>query len=181
MPLFPSLAQFLPKTSARITVTGQEAIARALDSLPPKLQKRALRRGVTKMARRIRGRARELVAVETGALKKALAFRVYRLKRGDGYGAVIGPVRDAPGKPPRYRRGVVRGKKGLRLARKGEQATSYRNPVNYAHLVELGHRSAPAKPFLRPALDQTRSEGPLILAAACRAQIARIQPAGGGR
>lgn len=35
----------------------------------------------------------------------------------------------------------------------------------HAHLVEYGHKGAPAKPFLRPALDQTMAEARAIFGA----------------
>ena len=36
---------------------------------------------------------------------------------------------------------------------------------SHSHLIEFGHKGAPAKPFLRPALDQTMAEARAIFGA----------------
>lgn len=44
-------------------------------------------------------------------------------------------------------------------------------PANYAHLVEFGTVSAPAKPFMRPALAQSRPEAMSALTAEAKKQF----------
>ena len=127
--------------AARIDVSGVRPLMRVLEQLPAKLQARVVKPALRRAARPIIRAARSnLVAnrsVETGGLRKSIGVKLKQYKARGVTVAIIGA-----------RRGVT--KTG------GE-------PANYAHLVELGHRNArngqeiPAKPFLRPALESTKS------------------------
>jgi hypothetical protein len=143
-----------PAVSAR--VVGREQLIGTLKALGGPLTRSWLRRGMRKAGARLADLARTelriLGAVETGSLLKAIGFKVFTSKRKN-VGAVIGPRRDAKGKPARFRRLIVKGRRGNRIATKRERAEfaagrlagyrsdyPYRNPVKYAHLVEYGHR-----------------------------------------
>ena len=75
-----------------------------------------------------------------GQLKKSLG---YRIKVYRDTGVVIGVVGPRRG----YRISV-----GVRSRGPNKGKPVFINPVNYAHLVELGTRRTAAQPFLRPAV-----------------------------
>ncbi|HUS46563.1 MAG TPA: hypothetical protein VM098_00475 [Phycisphaerae bacterium] len=135
-----------------VTLIGDKALLAKFAGLPAKLQKKALRRGVSKAGRMTAKAAKaeaKKTSFETGALATAIGSRVFTFKDGSGVGAVVGARKDAKGKPARFRRGVVRKRGGFRKARKGETATGVRNPEKYLHLVLLGHRIAKGGTLIR--------------------------------
>lgn len=78
--------------------------------------------------------AKRQVTKETGQLKKSLGKKAPKTYQSGVIVVVIGP------------------REGFKDPDTG------RNPVKYAHLVELGTVRARAKPFLRPALMSTKDE-----------------------
>lgn len=161
-----------PQMSLDIKLSGDDALIRNLNALPPKLQRKYLRRGFTKAGRRVARAAKQKAPKETGLLRLSVGHRVYtrRLEQGgvrglvqkiwtgrrETTGAQIGVV---VGPRKGYRRAVAKNKRGkLRKLKKGVGGTKYRDPRYYAHLVEFGTSTAGAQPFLRPAFDQTRGE-----------------------
>jgi HK97 gp10 family phage protein len=151
-------------------VVGVDLVMKAMHDLGDRKTKNALRAGFKKAARRFREVARSKLVpghgYETGLLKKSLDFKVYTSPNGS-VGAVIGP-----GKA--FKKGVVKGKRGkLRVMRKKEIAagikeTEMRTPINYAHLVEYGHKmrsggTVEPRPFLRPAFEATKGEAITIV------------------
>jgi HK97 gp10 family phage protein len=75
---------------------------------------------------------------ETGLLKKSIGSKVKVYPSGVAV-AIVGPRQG-------FKAEVTR-EKNRRFPWTGTS-----NPTRYAHLVELGTRQAPAKPFLKPAL-----------------------------
>jgi len=118
-----------------IVLTGDKELIRKMQRLAEKTQKRIVQKAMKKGAARVRKAAKRRVPVETGLLKKSLGSKVARRKRDKVVVGIIGP-----------RTGF----------KKQMPDGSYRNPVRYAHLVELGTKRAGAKPFLRPAFEQER-------------------------
>lgn len=49
-------------------------------------------------------------------------------------------------------------------------------PAKYAHLVEFGTKNAPARPFLRPALEESRNEAFAAIAKEAGKKFAAIKP-----
>ena len=108
---------------------GYDQTIANLDALPAAMAARVTGRGLLAAARVVRKRAREIVPVETGLLKKSLyaasAKSIIETSRGrrklGGTAAVVGTRATAP----------------------------------HAHLVEFGTVRAPAHPFLGPAITGT--------------------------
>jgi len=158
-----------------VSLRGEKELLRLLRGLPPKLQRKALRRGVTKSSRVIARAAKDrlvaLKAVETGLLKKSLGVRVYTLKDLTGVGSVIGPRKG-------FKRSVaVTGKrvKRLRAAKKGVEGDKYRDPARYAHWVELGTVHSAPRPFLRSALMANRDMTIGTIRTEVRAELAKAR------
>jgi len=119
---------------ASVNVVGAKELRNAIEKLPQEIQKRALKSALTLGARVIAKNARKRARKESGALKKSIGL-VVRSKPNDQY-AVIGA------------------RSGFTTEYKGKM----RNPAKYAHLVEFGTSTAPANPFLRPAVEESRQE-----------------------
>jgi HK97 gp10 family phage protein len=137
-------------------IEGVTQTLNAFALLGNRIRKKGVRRAVTKTSRSISKIAKSNAPRETGLLKKSIGQKVKTYPSGNVVG-IIGPRYG-------FRRAVKvkiskRGKRSLRLGKKGEEGKRYRNPVNYAHLVELGTKRSRAKPFLKPA----REIGVLIL------------------
>jgi HK97 gp10 family phage protein len=94
-------------------------------------------------------------------LKKSIIAKVKADKRGGGVIGLIGP-----------KKGKI--KIGQRI-RKGKKSNVgdpiYEDASNIAHFVELGTKRSRARPFLRPALKESRSEIESIFAAEVRAGL----------
>lgn len=135
------------------TFKGDKEVAAALSAIPEEMRAKALPIALRAAGRLVVRRARRLVPVDTGLLKKSLGLVLRRPKR----------------KPPYVALGARRGFKST-VTREGATVTA--DPANYAHLVELGHSVVtagkgksirkgtavsvgfvPPKPFLRPALE----------------------------
>ena len=158
--------------AGEVTLLGGAELIRKFGELPGKLQRKALRRGVTKAARRTVKQAKQEAPRETGLLRQSLGQRTYTLRDKSGVGAVVG-VRKGTNKRS-SKVGVVRSKRGgFRKARKGESATSYRNPEKYLHLVLLGTEHSKPNNFLLRAAQQTRAESIRTISAECRQQLER--------
>lgn len=112
-----------------IKVTGIDQVLAKLKDMPPRVQRKLLRSGLAKGARIVLRRAKELVPVDDGDLKKS--GRVAGLEGAQALGfagksAPIGKrvVFDAP----------------------------------HAHIIEAGRKNASAQPFLGPALDEKQPQ-----------------------
>ena len=165
----------IPGGHVRVWITGEKELLRALRRLEPKLQRKALRRGMTKcarvLARGVKERIAAIDAVETGLLKKSIGHRVYTLRDGQGVGAVVGPRKG-------FRRAVaVTGKRKRRLKamKKGVEGQKYRDPAKYIHLIELGTKHLPPRAFLRPSLDEARGMILMTLRGEVAREIAKAQ------
>ena len=125
-------------SSVGIEFKGLKELNRAIQRLPEELQKRAYRSVITTGARVIARHARKNISTErTGLLKKSIGVKAIVFKGANsGALAIIGPKRRVQGE---Y--------KGKRVI-----------PANYSHLVEYGTSHSAAKPFIRPAIDSSKSE-----------------------
>lgn len=154
-----------------ITITGTEQLAAEFAALPLKLQKKALRRGVTKAGRRVIKAAKAEAPKETGLLRQSLGSRVYTFKDKSGVGVVVG-VRKGFKKPVvQIAKGNRRGQ--FRKARKTETSDQYRDPSKYLHLVVLGTKNSRPNNFLLRAANQTTSESIRTIQAECQSQISQ--------
>jgi HK97 gp10 family phage protein len=117
-----------------IDLVGDKELIRKFTALPVKLQKKHGRRAISKAARRLVKAAKAKCPKRSGQLKKSLGFKPRTYKTG--VFAIVGP------------------RSGFRTMVDGRP----HDPKKIAHLVELGHagpHAAQAKPFLRPAFDET--------------------------
>lgn len=110
-------------------IKGLEQLISKLNNLPEKLEKKVIRAAVRKGAILVRNKAREKVPVKTGTLKKSIKIRSNRVANGI-ISFKIGPTNDK--------------KKGT--------------DVFYGRFIEFGTSKMAAKPFMRPALDESETE-----------------------
>lgn len=121
-----------------ITLTGFEQVYKALNELPEKLQKKALREAVKKGGEFLADRMAERAPVRTGNLRESVkAFRA-SFSRSSAR-IKVGPE-------------VVDKKKALRQRAAGKVVAEV-NDGYYAKFLEFGTVKMAARPFMRPALD----------------------------
>ena len=127
----------------RTKITGAREIRDALRKLPKELQRAAekavLRAGAQPIAKAAKARAPK----DSGLLKKSIGLRVATVKGETS--ARVGP-----------RTGMKQ--QVTRKRPNGKTYTETADPNKYSHLVELGSSRAPAKPFIRPAVDAAASD-----------------------
>jgi len=135
---------------------GVDELIQRLEGLKQTTRGTILRSAVTKSSRVVLKRAKARAPRGlTGLLKRSLAFKVVTYKSGVTVG-IIGPD-----KGYRLKKSPVAGvkKKVKVLTKLGQKYKDLeQNPVYYAHLVELGTKRTTAKPFLRPALEESKAE-----------------------
>jgi len=138
----------------KLEFKGIRELARNLESLPDKLQKSAekavLRAGAVPIRRVAKAKAPVGTGPAKGLLKKSIGLSVKKVKGITS--ARVGPRSN----PVSLGIKIARKTKGKR--RKGEPYEAFKNPVYYSHLVEYGTAHSAAKPFIRPAVDQTQDE-----------------------
>lgn len=112
---------------------GLNGLNRAIQRLPEELKKRAYRSVVSTGARVIAKNAKKRIKNDSGILKKSIDIKV---PRNNTQVAIIGTKRGIGG--------VVNGRQKW--------------AVNYAKNVEFGTANTAARPFLRPAIDNSKAE-----------------------
>jgi len=152
-----------------ITIIGEPELRRKFREMPLRLQRKGLRRGVTKAARVTRKAAKDEAPKETGLLGQSLGYRVFTFRDKSGVGAVVG-VRKG------FRKAVVKRDRGkrrgsFRKARKSEESSTYRNPAKYLHLVLLGTEHSEPNNFLLRAAQKTHGESIRIISGDVRQQL----------
>lgn len=165
------------KTGIELDITDLLAKVRELET---ELPKNVTRRGLRAMAVIVRDRAKELVPVRTGALKKSIMADTKRTRDRKSY---YGRVTIKSGTYNLVTKVSKGGKKSSRLVRdkKGKGPVDGRiRPRNYAAQVETGtaphsvrpgstkkkpipskikqHPGSRPKPFMRPAFEQSREK-----------------------
>ena len=118
--------------AATMTLTGDKALIRTLDRLPPALVRRVVRPAVRSALVPINKAAKRKAPKDTGLLKKSIGAVVKVYKQTGVIWGGVGP------------------RKGFRQIVDGKP----RDPVKYAHLVEFGTERVPANSFLRAAFDE---------------------------
>lgn len=144
-----------------IEIKGLESIIRRLNSLPENLkksgEKAALRAGGAPIRKAAKRRAKS--SKDTGLLLKSIGLNVKTVKG-------ITSVRVGPRKG--FRQIVQRTDK-----RTGKKYEVMSDPSNYGHLVEYGTSHSTAKPFIRPAVDETKGEVLAAMAAGLEKHLIR--------
>jgi len=115
-----------------ISGLGDARLQARLKRLDAKVQKKVVRKALRAGAKMVLAAARALVSADTGALRAGLKPRALKARRGTFGVQVMTPTREQLGIPA--------------------DASGY-----YPAVLEYGAEGHPARPFLRPALDQARS------------------------
>lgn len=131
--------------STSIGLRGADEVEAVLKQLPDRVAKNvviaSLRGGARVIAKQARANVRANPSIDSALLEKNITSQV-RKKSKRGSAVVAVGVRNV-------KRQVVR---------KGRKKAMLANPSKYAHLVELGTKTNPAEPFLRPAVDEKGAE-----------------------
>lgn len=143
--------------SAAMQITGLDAIAKRVAALPKELLKGAETAALRSGGKLIRDRAKSLAPKDSGALRFALKSNVRTIH---GF------------KSARIGARISYMKQVTRKNRHGQKYTLKKaRPVKYVHLVELGTSHSVAKPFIRPAVEQTKAYLPQVMGAALAAHL----------
>ena len=110
-------------------IKGLEGLIKTLNSLPDKLENKIIRAAVRKGANVVRDKARQNVPKDTGNLQKSIITSGAK----------------------------VSGKIAFRVSLKQRKTKNSKDPY-YGRFVEFGTSKMPAKPFMRPALDESENE-----------------------
>ena len=117
--------------TVKTEITGLRELAKNSAKLRKGFEGNILRTGLRGGARPVRLKARALVSVASGDLKKAIAASAVSLKRGVGVISV-----------------------GIRINETFSGTDGF-----YGRFLELGTSKLSARPYLRPALEQTHQDG----------------------
>lgn len=110
-------------------IKGLEDLIKNLNALPAKLEKKVIRAAVRKGANIVRDKARQNVPKDTGNLQKSIITSGAK----------------------------VSGKIAFRVSLKQRKTKNSKEPY-YGRFIEFGTSKMPAKPFMRPALDESEWE-----------------------
>lgn len=160
-------------TEIGVTLKGDKELRRLLKRIPEKAALPAMSQAVGRAVAPVRKAARDKIrkqSEETGELRKSLSIKRVKYKRSGTVVAVVGPRKDS------------------------KNPETGRNPANYAHLVEGGHRTpgglwVEPRPFLKPAVEETkpqvatlyRAQLKVKLNAAIQREAARLKKKGASR
>ena len=156
-----------------IRLVGIEEIKRTLAQLPEQLLKQAekdvLKAGAKPVLRAAKARVPTGKGEHKGLLKKSLGTSLKKLRsagksRSDTVHSIrIGPrtgfrvaLKDSTANKDHLAK--MKGGKKVLAVKKGAQRKRFKDPVKYSHLVEYGTSRSAATPFIRPAIEATKSE-----------------------
>lgn len=125
-----------------IKLTGIEDMIDTLEMLPKELMKSAETAVLMAGGKLIEASAKSKVREKTGALKESIATNVKSIKGHKT--ARVGPRAGFHGKSL-----------GFKTNKKGQTTERFVTPNKYSHFVEFGTSRTAAKPFIRPAIDET--------------------------
>jgi HK97 gp10 family phage protein len=133
-----------------IKITGLNELRVALEKLPKEMQRTtettALREGMKPVLKTARSLAPKGKGDHSGLLKKSIGMNVRKSR-----GQVTARVGPRSGFKKSLGTKIARVTKGKRVA--GQPYEAFKDPVKYAHLVEMGTSRQPARPFIRPAVE----------------------------
>lgn len=122
----------------QITITGNKQLEKAFKEIEPKLQRKILRKSMKPAMLPVLHQMINTSPFLTGALKENFKLWIQRGKRG--------------------KFSVVVGTKGeYALKKQGLKGGLNQGDQFYAAFYELGTSHQPARPFMRPALDNNKS------------------------
>ncbi len=154
-----------------IELTGMTELVRKLDLFKRSMRNRILRQAAVKAARILARNAKQNAPIEVGddnlsraragLLKKSIGFKVTTGKDGTIV-AMAGPRRG-------FRKNI-----GVRVRGKNVGKEVVYDPARTSHLVEFGSVHAAAKPFLRPAMEDSKAEIVEAVASTIQAALERL-------
>lgn len=121
-------------------VTGIDTAYARLELVKKGMKTKILRKAVNAATKIALGAARRRAPVETGLLKKSLGRKTKTYRDSAVVVGIVGPRADMG--------------KTVTLASGRQQ---YRDPAKTAHLVERGTRHSQARPFMRPAWEESKA------------------------
>ena len=156
----------------QITIDKQSLrnVMAALEKLPKEFQKSAEKAVLRAGGKPILKAAKAKVPVDTGNLKKSLGISVHANKQG-WISARVGPrkgFKSAKSLTGRGRVRAVKGKRGTWQERKMADAQEI------SWYVETGTPHSPAKPFIRPAIDEAANQVVDAMAAGLDKHLTRV-------
>jgi len=134
------------------------------DKLSKGLKNKAIRIAMNKASAVVKNAVVQNAPIRYGYLKKSIRIKLRNYKNRAVWVSVIGPKSDFKKKKGKRKRGP----------RKGEPIQH--RPSNYARLLEQGTKHAKARPFLKPALQATRSQFMTTLTTSIREQVQQLLP-----
>lgn len=140
-------------------VEGLEDSIAALKAFKYGVRTRLLRKIVTAGSSTLLKASKARAPRLSGLLRKSLGRKIKTYSPSGTVLAVIGP-RSGFGK-------------NVTFGPKGKKRTRYQDPIYYANLVEYGTKTAPAKPFMRPAYDESRAAIKGLMAQKATEEVAK--------
>jgi HK97 gp10 family phage protein len=174
------------KAQKWINVFGDVQIIKNMEVLKTKGQRQVLRKAIGRGVKLVAQIARAKAPEDSGLLKQSIKSTVTKMVSGKVY--VDPKVYAAKGEKTggEYQIVKLKGKKkGLSKADIKSQITAaagedakYHRPAKYAHLLEFGTKHAKAKPFMRPALDESRKAVLGIIEVSAKEELKKLESAG---
>lgn len=134
------------------------------DKLSQGLKNKAIRIALNKASAVVKSAVVNNAPVRYGYLKKSFRIKLRNYKNKVVWVSIIGPKSDFKKAKGKRKRGT---KKGEPIQHK---------PSNYARLLEEGTKHAKARPYLKPALQQTQSQFMRILSQSIEEQVNQLLP-----
>ena len=155
---------------------GLQGVLAALDRLKQGARNRILRKALPAAGKPMTKDAKTLAPRESGLLRKSIGA-VTRTDKSGFVLVIIGP-RVGFKQQVKLKKGRIFRQRGARTVwipkPSPEQLSMMRNPIKYAHLVELGTRYRRAKPFLKPAFTRNERGAMETVARICWDEIAKL-------
>lgn len=137
---------------------------READKLSKGLKNKAIRISMNKAAAKVKAAVVSNAPKRYGYLQKAQRIKVKNYKAGVVWVAVVGPKSDFKKAKGKVKRGPKKG------------SPIYHRPSAYARLVEKGTKFAKARPYLKPALEQTAAVYMNTLRLSIKEQVRQLLP-----
>jgi HK97 gp10 family phage protein len=174
------------KAQKWINVFGDVQIIRNIEVLKTKGQRQILRKAIGKGVKLVAQIAKAKAPEDSGLLKQSIKSTVTKMVSGKVY--VDPKVYAVKGEKTGGELKIVKlkgKKKGLTKADIKAQITAvagedakYHRPSKYAHLLEFGTKKSKARPFMRPALDESRGTVLKIIEHSAREELKKMESAG---